>query len=84
METHIDKFGRIVIPKSIRDHLGLRTGAVLYVEEHNHDIVLKVAEHAPQFEVKKGILVYMGKATDDIESAIENERYDRLKKVEGK
>jgi len=28
METTLDKFGRIVIPKRVRDDLGLKPGAV--------------------------------------------------------
>lgn len=81
METQIDKFGRVVIPKTVRDHLGLKTGSVLYIEEHNHDIVLKVAEHVQQIKMKNGIAVYMGRAVDDIESAISQERENRLDKL---
>lgn len=83
METQVDKFGRVVIPKIVRDHLGLKTGTVLYIEEHNHEIVLKVAEHMPQTQVKGGIVVYMGHATDDIDSTIQDEREDRLNKLGG-
>lgn len=81
METQIDKFGRVVIPKVVRDHLGLKTGSVLYVEEDNHNIVLKVADHIPQIVVKGGIVVYSGHATDDLESTIQRERDDRLDKL---
>ena len=79
MQTSIDKFGRVVIPKSVRDHLGLKTGSVLYVEESNHDIVLKAADHMPQIKVKEGVAVYMAHAVDDIESVIQDERDKRLK-----
>lgn len=84
METQIDKFGRVVIPKRIRDHLGLKTGTVLYIEEHNHDIVLKIAENIPQIKVKEGVAVYMAQATDDIESIVKDERDDRLDKLGGR
>lgn len=81
MEIQIDKFGRIVIPKAMREHLGLKTGSVLYIEEHNHGIILKVAENIPRITVKNGIAVYNGKPTDDIESSIQHERDDRLDKL---
>jgi AbrB family looped-hinge helix DNA binding protein len=32
METRLDKFGRVVLPKDIRDHLDLKPGQVLKVE----------------------------------------------------
>lgn len=83
METQIDKFGRIVIPKSMRDHLGLRTGAVLYIEEQDHNILLKVAEHSQQITMKGGIAVYTGKAVDDIETAVQQDRNTRLNKLGG-
>lgn len=83
METRIDKFGRVVIPKTVRNHLGLKTGSVLQIEESNHDIILKVVDNSPKFKIKEGVTVYTGKAIDDIESAIEEERDHRLKDLEG-
>lgn len=83
METQIDKFGRVVIPKAVRDHLGLRTGSILQIEEHPHDIVLKVVDPISPIKIKGGIAVFTGEALDDIESAIEKERNRRLKDLEG-
>lgn len=83
METRLDKFGRIVIPKSVRDHLGLSTGAVLYVEEQNHDIILKIADHHAPLKVQDGITVYTAKSVDDIEKTQEKERDERLDKLGG-
>lgn len=82
MQASIDKFGRIVIPKSVRDHLGLKTGSILEVEESNHDIILKAIEHAPQIKMKEGVAVFMAKAIDDMDSVIQDEREERLKKLE--
>ncbi len=33
METTIDRFGRVVIPKRLRDDLGLKVGEPLVIEE---------------------------------------------------
>lgn len=83
METQVDKFGRIVIPKRIRTDLGLKSGSVLYVEEHHHEIVLKVAEPAFPIKVEGGVAVYTGQAVTNIESAVQNDREERLKKIGG-
>jgi AbrB family looped-hinge helix DNA binding protein len=40
MEITLDRFGRIVIPKRLRDGLGLGPGAVLEIEEKNDDSLL--------------------------------------------
>ncbi len=82
METQVDRFGRIVIPKVVREHLGLKTGSILHIEEGDHNIVLKMADHTPQIKIKGGIAVYVGQAVDDIESAIQQERDQRLKNLE--
>ncbi|MBI4710191.1 MAG: AbrB/MazE/SpoVT family DNA-binding domain-containing protein, partial [Nitrospirae bacterium] len=41
METILDKFGRVVIPKEIRDDLGLKPGEVIQVKESGNEVVLK-------------------------------------------
>ncbi|MBW2333424.1 MAG: AbrB/MazE/SpoVT family DNA-binding domain-containing protein [Deltaproteobacteria bacterium] len=40
METTLDKFGRIVIPKRVRDDLGLKPGAVLQIEQAEQKILM--------------------------------------------
>ena len=83
MQTNIDKFGRIVIPKSMRDHLGLKTGSVLYIEEIDNKIMLKVADRTPKIKIKEGVAVYMANAIDDLDSIIDDEREQRLKDLGG-
>lgn len=83
MEARIDRFGRVVIPKAVRDHLGLKPGSILHIEEINHDILLKVVDHAPQIKIEDGIAVFTGKAVDDLESVIKSEREQRLKNLGG-
>jgi AbrB family looped-hinge helix DNA binding protein len=79
MEARIDRFGRVVIPKMVRDHLGLREGSILYIEESNHNIILKIIDNTPQIKIEDGIAVFTGKAISDIEYAIKSEREQRLK-----
>lgn len=44
MRTTIDRAGRVVVPKSIRDHLGLTTGGEVDVTER--DGVIEIAPAA--------------------------------------
>jgi len=78
MEARIDRFGRIVIPKNVRNHLGLHEGSLLHIEESNNNIILKVIENITPIKVEDGIAVFTGKATGDIESVIKHEREQRL------
>lgn len=84
MQVQVDKFGRVVIPKSMRDHLGIKSGTVIFLEERVHDIVLKVAEPEPQIIMKGGVAVYVSEASGDVDSVVQAGRDERLDKLGGK
>lgn len=52
METTLDKFGRIVIPKRVRDDLGLKPGAVLQIEQAEQKILMGPVNEGSQVVVK--------------------------------
>jgi AbrB family looped-hinge helix DNA binding protein len=79
METSLDKFGRVVIPKEIRDDLGLEAGAVLTVEAREREILLRAAGDQPAVEVVGDVLVYTGKATANLKDAVRQHREHRMR-----
>ncbi len=81
MKTTLDRFGRVVVPKDIRDRLGLRPGAEIEIDEKGNEVVLKPVEHEPPLMVKEGILVFSGTATGDIRGAVRAHREERLRRV---
>ncbi len=81
MKTTLDRFGRVVVPKEIRDRLGLRPGAELEIDEKGNEVVLKPIEHGPSLIMKEGILVFTGSATGDLRGAVRALREERLGKV---
>jgi AbrB family looped-hinge helix DNA binding protein len=54
MTLKMDKAGRVVLPKPLRDRLGLRDGSDLEVEETAEGIVLKPLEDRPAM-IKRGV-----------------------------
>ena len=62
MEATLDRFGRIVIPKKIREDFHLHVGSSIRIEEGEGEIVLKPVEGEPSLVKKGGVLVYAGKA----------------------
>lgn len=84
MKTTLDRFGRVVVPKDIRDRLGLRPGAEIEIEEKEYEIVLKPVEDEPLLMVKEGVLVYSGSATGDLREAVRAHREERIAKASGK
>ncbi|MBI4686971.1 MAG: AbrB/MazE/SpoVT family DNA-binding domain-containing protein [Nitrospirae bacterium] len=81
METTLDKSGRIVIPKEVRDSLGLKPGEALEVEEFDNRVMLKPVRETSPLHVKEGLLIFSGIATGDIADAVKIHRSERLKKL---
>jgi AbrB family looped-hinge helix DNA binding protein len=84
MQSTVDRSGRVVIPKAVRDELHLTPGTSLSVEERNGEIVLRRAQtnptagEEPVLKRKGGLLVFAGKPAGDLLEAIEQQRRDRL------
>ncbi|MEA2604733.1 MAG: hypothetical protein QOF89_5725 [Acidobacteriota bacterium] len=83
LETTLDKFGRIVIPKQVRDDLGLSPGSVLKIEERDQGIVLKPIPEGSPLLLKDGILVFTGEVEGDLEAALRRDRDERSRKLTG-
>jgi len=81
METTLDRFGRIIIPKDVRNDMGLEAGAVLQIEKKGEKILLQPVHGEPKITEKKGILVFTGTAVGDVGTALREYRKPRLKKL---
>ena len=81
METTLDKFGRVVIPKRVREHLGLTPGTALEIEAIGEDVVLKPVREEPHIRDKEGVLVFTGSATGDLLEAVKRHREERSSKI---
>ncbi len=81
LQISIDGFGRIVLPKKLRENLGLEPGALLEVEEMGGEIRLKPIHGEPGLRRKGDVLVYTGKPTGKIEDAVRAHREGRIKKL---
>jgi AbrB family looped-hinge helix DNA binding protein len=83
MKTKVDRFGRIVVPKDIRDRHGLAPVDEVEIEESANLICLRPLSNLPGLVEKEGILVFRGRATGDLDSAVQAYRSARLKKSRG-
>lgn len=77
METTLDKFGRIVIPKKIRNNLGLMPGVIIKIEVSGEELVLKPLIEEPHVKIKDGVMVFTGVATEEIEMEVRKFRENR-------
>ena len=81
MKTTLDRFGRLVIPKEIRDKLGLKPGAEIDIGDNGNEVIVKPLGDETPLEMEDGVLVYSGVATADLADAVRKHREDRLSKV---
>jgi len=80
-ETIVDRFGRIVIPKKIRDDFNLEAGTQIRFEESEQGIVLKPVQGEPNLHLKDGVLVFSGSTLGDLSDALEKHRENRAQNI---
>ncbi len=83
MDVKIDKSGRIVVPKSLRDRLGLKPDMALEVHEQADGMLLRVPVPQPTMVKIDGLWVHQGTAhaNADWTSVLEEVREERLRAV---
>jgi AbrB family looped-hinge helix DNA binding protein len=82
METSLDRFGRIVIPKKIREDFNLKAGSPIRIEEGEQTIILKPIHGEPNLHVKDGVLVFTGTPLEDLGDALSKHREERMKSIQ--
>ena len=60
MTLKVDKAGRVILPKPLRDRLGLHAGSDLEIQEIPEGVVLKPASRRPSLVRKGRFLVHTG------------------------
>ena len=85
MTLKIDKAGRVILPKPVRDRLGLHAGSDLEIRETPEGIVLRPTHQRPSLVKKGGFWVYTGEIPQgyDILRAIDEDREERMRKAWG-
>lgn len=67
MNVPVDKSGRLVLPKAIRERLGLRRGGKVALEEGPEGVTLRPLKESPRFVDENGIMVFVGKIPKDLD-----------------
>lgn len=86
MEVRIDKAGRIVVPKPLRERLGFKPDSELEAIERPDGVLLKRMEQRPSMTKVDGLWVHRGSAErganwDRILDDVREERMESLLKA---
>jgi len=81
METILDRFGRIVLPKKIREDFNLKAGTQIQIEENEKSIILTPIHGEPNLHMKDGVLVFSGTPLEDLGKALTKHREEGLKTI---
>lgn len=87
MEVTVDDYGRIVIPKAIRDRLGLEAGSSLVLDidnsgEGGESITLRPHGQEPPLRREGDLLVHTGRLTDEDFNVVEQLRDQREERAQ--
>lgn len=76
----IDKAGRLVVPKPMRDALHLKPGAVLEIHQAGDEITLRPPQISPQLVRKQGMWVLQSSEPLNVSAVdlIAQDREDRV------
>jgi AbrB family looped-hinge helix DNA binding protein len=80
MQTTVDKFGRVVIPKQVRERLGLQPGTPVQVHQQGDKVVLEAVRQRVELVKKGHVLVFPGEVVGDVTHAVRQMREERLRK----
>ena len=86
MEVKIDKAGRIVVPKPLRDRLGFQPDMELEAVERPEGMLLKRVEQRPSMVKVDGLWVHQGRMQpganwDHMLEGLREERIDEILKA---
>lgn len=87
METRLDRFGRIVLPKDVRDDYGLEPGDAMEVRETSEGILLtrlRSTDDPADLRMVDGVLVFGGTASGSLDAAIPRDRDARVARLAGR
>jgi AbrB family looped-hinge helix DNA binding protein len=76
----LDKAGRVVIPKTVRDELNLEPGDTLALESKGKHVTLRAVRSTSRLQKKRGVWVFKGGtklSADSVNRALEDVRATR-------
>ena len=82
IEVTIDNHGGIMLPRELKNSLGLLPGMTMVVEQDDAEgVCLRVQAESPQLVDKQGIIVIRAESSEDLTNVISSTRDQRLSEL---
>ena len=81
MLATLDKFGRVLIPKKFRKHLGITTNTSINIVDDGKRIIIEPIKNDEPLNEKNGLLIFTGKLQSDPEQQLKTNRSSRMNKL---
>ena len=83
-KAKIDNFGRIVIPKKIRDEFGISKSSEIEINTTDNDeIIIKPGASKPFVKNKDGVLVVCSEPFGPLKDILKGDREERIRTILG-
>lgn len=80
-KTKVDRFGRIVIPKRMRQAIGIKTDTEVYLETRDNGILMIPNNLNPIVKEDSGIMVVCSEPLEEFTDFIDLDRQKRIRKI---
>ncbi len=81
MITNLDKFDRVIIPKKLRENLGMNAETTLNISEEDKKKVIELVKEKTPVVNRDGIPVFTGKLDKKRSDLIKSDRNKRMQKL---
>ena len=81
LKTKIDNFGRVVIPKKIRQAMGIKNNTDVYIEPMENGILVSMGNLNSIVKDDNGIIVVCSEPLEEFTGFLNQNRQDRIKKI---
>lgn len=83
MARKVDQAGRVVIPKLLREKLGLQEGVKIEFEIRDGDLVLSPVDLSSPMIRDEDLLLHNGRPAGDLKEVVKGHRKERISEVSG-
>jgi len=81
IKTKVDNFGRIIIPKKLRQDFGIKNNSDVFLESGKSGILIHSGDSLPPVKDEGGVIVVCSESTEEFDDFLKTDRENRIRKT---